>query len=123
MLEVRYVTERDLEGELAPFERPMASRRVLGATPTSASVRPVRLWSFDEHSLPRLVSFLHDGLFHWPVGPDGWFEDLTVYRAGELVFGVVSHDREGTLRLTPEEHAELARLDIPSSPTAEWIDY
>jgi hypothetical protein len=161
MLQVRYVTERDLEGErgprllrflldhgadeftivvmalqdtqapfvdafeeeMGPFERPMAPRRLLSAPSTPASTRPVRLWSFDERSLRRLVTFLHDGLFHWPAGPDGWFEDLTIYRAGELVFGALSHAREGVLRLTPEEHAAVARLDIHSTATSEWIGY
>ena len=37
--------------------------------------------------------------------------------------GLVSDEREGVLRLTPEELAEVAALDIPFAPTAEGIGY
>lgn len=112
------------EDELAPFARDMAPRRTLMASKSAASsIRPVRLWSLDEESLERLLSFRHDGLFHWPAGPDGWFEDLIVYRQGELVLGLDSHEREGVLRLTPQEHGEVAALGVASQGTAEEIGF
>ena len=111
------------EDQLGPYERPAATRRALTAETVAELVRPVRLWAFNETSLDRLLSFLDDGLFHWPAGPDGWLEDLTIYRGGELVLGLVSHEQEGVLRLTGEEHREVAALDIPSELTAEWIGY
>jgi len=111
------------EDELAPFELPSAERRVLTVTTSPDRTALVRLWSFDDKSLERLVSFLNKGLFHSPAGPDGWLEDLTVYRRGELVLGLVSHEQEGVLRLTAEEHREVAALDISSEETAEWIHY
>lgn len=107
------------EDELAPFVRDMAPRRTLTDSISAAYIRPVRLWSLNEESLDRLLSFRHEGLFHWPAGPDGWFEDLIVYRRGELVLGLDSHEREGMLRLTPQEHGEVAALGIPSRGTAE----
>jgi len=111
------------EDALAPYERPAASRRVLTASTPTDFVRPVRLWTLSEASLARLLSFLHGGLFHWPAGPDGWLEDLTLYRRGELLLGLVSHEQEGVLRLTRNEHRDVAALDIPSELTAEWIGY
>ncbi|MHB1223711.1 MAG: hypothetical protein ACYC2G_06635 [Gemmatimonadaceae bacterium] len=111
------------EDEMAPFARGMAPRRTVTSPPPTSLARPVRLWSLDERSLRHLLSFLDDGLFHCPPGPDGWLEDLTIYRAGELVLGLVSGEREGVLRLTPEEHAEAARLDIPSQPTSDCVAY
>jgi len=111
------------EDEMAPFARGVAPRRTPASPPATNVVHPVRLWSFDDRSLRHLLSFLDDGLFHCPPGPDGWLEDLAIYRAGELVLGLVSHELEGVLCLTAEEHAEVARLDIPSQPTAEWIGY
>ena len=111
------------EDELAPFARPAAERRVVTAASRSDHTTLVRLWSFNERSLERLISFLDEGLFHWPAGPDGWLEDLTIYRRGELVLGLVSHEQAGVLRLTAREHAEVAALDIPSDDTAEWIGY
>lgn len=111
------------EDELGPYERPAAPRRVLTGADSEHLTRTVRLWAFNEASLDRLLSFVDEGLFHSPAGPDGWLEDLTIYREGELVLGLVSHEREGVLRLTHEEHARVAALGIPSEPTAEWIAY
>jgi hypothetical protein len=111
------------EDELAPYERPVSPRRTLAAATPTDFVRPVRLWTFSDASLARLLSFLDRSLFLWPAGPDGWFEDLTIYRQGELVLGLVSHENEGVLRLTPDEHREVAALDMPSETTAEWIRY
>jgi len=111
------------EDELGPYERPAASRRVLSAAAERDLTRSVRLWTLNEASLTRLLSFMDTGLFHWPAGPDGWLEDLTMYRRGELVLGLVSHEREGVLRLTLQEHEAVGALDIPSELTAESIDY
>lgn len=111
------------EDELGPHERPAARRRVLHEADAGDSTRVVRLWTLDEGSLTRLLSFLDDGLFHCSPGPDGWLEDLTVYRRGELVLGIVSHQREGVLRLAPGELAEVAAMDIPFTLDAESIRY
>jgi hypothetical protein len=111
------------EDQLAPFERPAAERRILTRATASDLGALVRLWSFNDTSLERLLSFLDKGLFRWPAGPDGWLEDLTIYRRGELVLGLVSHEQEGVLRLTHQEHIEVGALDIPSEETAEWIGY
>jgi hypothetical protein len=111
------------EDELARYERAAARRRVISGADPQDLARSVRLWSFNEESLERLLSFVDRSLFHWPAGPDGWLEDLTVYRHGELVLGLVSYEREGVLRLTPRELAEVAALDIPFETTAEWIGY
>lgn len=97
------------EDELGPYERAAATRPVLTPDRAMNTMRTVRLWTLNEASLERLLSFMDTGLFYWPAGPDGWFEDLTIYRDGELVLGLLSHEREGVLRLTREEHAEVAR--------------
>lgn len=111
------------EDELGPYERSPARRRVVVDPETHDRSRPVRLWTFNEESLDRLLSFVDEGLFRWPAGPDGWFEDLSLYRRGELVLGLVSHEQEGVLRLTRDELAEVTALDIPFETTADWIGY
>ncbi len=111
------------EDELGPFEHPAARRRVLTSADSMDLTRTVRLWALNEASLARLLTFMDSGLFHSPAGPDGWFEDLTIYRDGELAFGVVSHEQEGLLRLTHREQADVAALDIVSVPTTDSIDY
>ena len=111
------------EDELGPYELRGAERVVLTAADSSKSTRFVRLWSFDATSLERLLTFMDDGPFHSPPGPDGWLEDLTIYRRGELLFGVVSHEQESVLRLTSDEHRELEALGIPSRETSESVRY
>lgn len=110
------------EDELGPFERPAARRLLLAARTTEDGMRAVRLWSLNDASLARFMTFVDDGLFHWPAGPDGWLEDLSIYRQGELLLGLVSHVQEGILRLTAAEHADVAALGIRSEPRAEWLD-
>lgn len=104
------------EDEMAPFELPIESRPMPTAQLSEMSPRSVRRWSFNEESVARLLTFLDEGIFHVPAGPDGWLEDLGVFRRGELVLGVLSHERQGVLRLTPEEQREVAALEIPSEP-------
>ncbi|HET9066581.1 MAG TPA: hypothetical protein VFN22_12240 [Gemmatimonadales bacterium] len=104
------------EDEFEPYARPAAVRRVIGTAETMGEARTVRLWTLDDASLTRLLSFVDTGLFHWPAGPDGWFEDLLVYRRGDLVLGLASDERAGLLCLTPQEHAAVAALGIASSP-------
>jgi hypothetical protein len=111
------------EDELGPYERPAMRRRVISDADSLDPTRLVRLWSLNKESIERLLSFVDTDLFHWPPGPDGWLEDLILYRRGELVLGLVSHEREGVLRLTPNELAEVASMDIPFERTAEWIGY
>lgn len=110
------------EDALAPYEHPMAARRVLGAD-DDRSIQLVRLWALTEASLTRLLAFFPHGLFRWPAGPDGWFEDLTVYRRGELVLGLVSHAGEGVLRLSGAEHLAVAALGVETSSEAEGIGW
>ena len=111
------------EDELGPYERAPARRRVVVDADPLGRTREVRLWNFSEASLDRLLSFLDNGVFHWPAGPDGWPEDLILYRRGELVLGLVSHEHEGVLRLTSHELLEAARIGIPYESMAECIDY
>ncbi len=111
------------EDELGPFERSMALRRVVAADDADDRTRAVRLWSFNAQSFALLSGFLDDGIFHCPAGPDGWLEDLTIYRQGELVLGIVSHEQEGVLRLTPQELDELAAVGIAFAPNADSIEY
>lgn len=100
------------EDALAPFALPNAPRPVLADAEHADGTREVRLWVLSDESITALAPFLTRGLFHHEAGPAGWLEDLTVYRAGELVLGVLTHEREGILRLTPGEHAEVAAIGV-----------
>lgn len=114
------------EDALAPFELPPARRRVLLDADAPDRAREVRRWQLSPASVAVLLPFFRQGLFHAApstVGPDGWLEDLTVYREGELVLGIVSHEQTGVLRLTADEHEAVTALGVRSEATAEWISY
>ncbi|MHB0949566.1 MAG: hypothetical protein ACYC3Q_15975 [Gemmatimonadaceae bacterium] len=111
------------EDELEEFEKADAVRMLPSSSFGEEPTRSVRLWALDEESLPILLSYLEDGLFELAPGPDGWLEDLAIFRKGELVLGVVSHEREGVLRLTAREHEQVAALGVRATREAEWISY
>jgi len=52
---------------------------------------------------------------------EGWLEDPTLYRDGEIMLGIVSHEREGFLELTALEAVQLAALGIPTRDAGRWI--
>ena len=99
------------EDEMAPFELDAGVRRTPVLDGEAESMRQVRLWSFTGQSLGRLLSFLDDDIVVCPAGPDGWLEDLAVYRDGELLLGIVSHEQEGVLCLTRDELADVDRRE------------
>jgi hypothetical protein len=66
--------------------------------------RPVRVWRFDRHSLKALRDVLPDGVLDsGSFTRVAWAEDLCVYRAGELLFGAVTHECYAFLRLPEAE--------------------
>lgn len=110
------------EDALAPFELPMAPRQMPGTDAAAELTRDVRRWALTADSLAALLPFLSHGLLEPRVGPSGWLEDLAIRRRGELLLGVLTHEREAVLRLTPAEHAEVERLGVSSSGTGAEID-
>jgi hypothetical protein len=66
--------------------------------------RPVRVWSFDRQSLKALRDVLPDVVLDSGSSTrPAWAQDLCVYRAGELLFGAVTHERYAFVRLPEAE--------------------
>jgi hypothetical protein len=66
----------------------------------------------------------------WPVGPvsslydeEIWLEDLIIYRDGEVMMGVTTHEGGGVLRLTELELVSLRRTGFPDRREVPWIGY
>jgi hypothetical protein len=97
--------------------------RHLVAAPDEEPERHVRVWRLDEEALQALRAFLPDGLFTHRVDPHGWLEDLMLFRDGELVLGVVTHQREGLVRVTADELRELERIGFDFAPEATAIRF
>jgi hypothetical protein len=111
------------EDALEPYALPLARRRVLVDADGPGSTREVRRWRLSAASLEAFLPFVSRGLFHCAPGPAGWLEDLAINRDGELMLGVLSSQQEGTLRLSADEHAAVARLGVRSTAADEWVGY
>jgi len=85
--------------------------------------RHVRLWRLDDEALQALHAFLPDGVFTHRVDPHGWLEDPMLFRDGALMLGIVTHQREGVLRVTPDELRELERIGFDFAPDATAIRF
>jgi hypothetical protein len=83
----------------------------------------VRLWQLTDHSVAALRTFLPGGLFTNVVDPAGWLEDPIVYRNGEPMLGVVTHEQEGLLRATAEELRELETLGFDFERSGASIEF
>ena len=101
------------EDALEPWALPIARRRVVYRWTGRDGTREVRLWRLTAESLARLEEFLDDGIFTSDVRERGWFEDLAIYRRGALLLGVISHEREGYIRLEGDEVSALRALGVP----------
>jgi hypothetical protein len=84
-------------------------RRVVAAHEDEPA-RHVRFWHVDEDAVQALRPFLPDGVFTHRVDPHSWLEDLILFRDGQLMLGAVTHQREGSVRVTVDELRELERI-------------
>lgn len=107
----------------AAFTLPDAPREHVVTYSGQLVVRPAPLWRLTPQSIDLLRQFLDEGLFTYPAGDweTGWIENPTFYRESEIMLGIVSHEREGVLRLRPAEMAGITALGIPSRDRPEWI--
>lgn len=97
--------------------------RRVAAAPDEEPARHLRLWRLDEDALQALRQFLPDGLFTHRVDPLGWLEDPMLFRDGQLMLGVVTHLREGVVRVTPDELRELERIGFDFAQEATAIRF
>ena len=77
-------------------------------------MRDTERWTLDDVSISALQDALSGGVFQYDPLQDGWFEDPILYRDGELILGVLSHEAFGVLRLTESESEELEAAGFPS---------
>jgi len=105
----------------APYKLPAASRRHLTGRPDSL-VYDCELWQLTPETIAALpLAFPHGPFTYQPS--DAWFEDLELYRDGELMLGFVTHEAEGVLRITPEERKELENQGVVFRRDGEWVGY
>jgi hypothetical protein len=108
---------------LAPSARPPAVRRHLYGHTTNDLNRSTELWSLTPDTVALLRDAMPGGVFDYKVGPDLWLEDLALYRTGEFMMGVVTHEHAGVLRVTQQELAELNQMQFPHRDHVPWVGY
>jgi hypothetical protein len=105
-----------------PLALDQANReRMSGRTADDLS-RLTERWTLNETSVDALKDALTDGLFQYDPSQDGWFEDPILYRDGELMLGVLSHEAFAVLRLTESESDDLTAAGFPSHDALPRID-
>ena len=105
---------------MTPFRLPDAPRRHLTDYQDGQFVY---LWKLTCASLAALREFLPEGIFTHQSDEDAWLEDLTLYRQGELMLGVVSHEGEGILQVTSEERLLLESVGFPFRAAGAYVGY
>lgn len=114
---------RHFEEVFAPYQLPTAARRQLTASRARPFVRPTPLWLLQSATRIRLQEFLPNGLFTNSGGKQGNLEDPILYRNGELVLGIVSHEREGILRVTEKDFTQLEAHGFLTRPYGTMVGY
>jgi hypothetical protein len=96
---------------LNPLWRGRAERDHICGGPT----REVDLFELSDSGLAALQTLLPFGLFSWwfeHLDTAQWVEDPVVYRGGELLLAVISHEGFAELRVPEEERAELSATGL-----------
>jgi hypothetical protein len=107
------------QAALSGFHRGEAKREQVTNLPGSKSRNPTNIWQCCPESIEALRECFPNGVFAPPsYTTEGWFEDFTIYRRGEIMLGVVNHEEVTLLLLTDREHQELSELKIMSHETA-----
>jgi hypothetical protein len=87
--------------------------RMSGATADDLT-RRTRLWELNPVTFGALQQALPNGLLSYDPEGRGWFEDPILYREGELLFGVLSHEAFAVLRLSVLESVRFSAAGFPS---------
>jgi hypothetical protein len=114
---------KDFFARLNASSIPEAPRRRLNAPSKDAFTRPVPLWRLDESTIAQLKEAMPMGIASREYDTDLWLEDLTVYRDGQFLMGVLSHENGGVIRVTELELSALRRLRFPDRDEVPWVGF
>jgi hypothetical protein len=97
-------------------------RRMSGQTVDDLT-RPTALWALNPTTIDALRAAFPRGVLEYFPAKEGWFEDLALYREGELMFGAITHEQAAVLRITDREYEEFAALGFRSHAELPYIGY
>lgn len=99
---------------VTPFSHGTKIRERMSGPTADDMRRDTALWTLNADSISALMKALPDGLFEYDPLRGAWLEDPVIYRGGELMLGVLSHEAFAVLRLAEDEAAQLADAGFPS---------
>lgn len=77
-------------------------------------IRSTHLWEINPVTVGALQQALPNGLLSYDPEGRGWFEDPILYREGNLLLGVLSHEAFAVLRLSVVESMRLSAAGFPT---------
>jgi hypothetical protein len=114
---------REFDRLAKPFRRSRASRRHLSGPAGKGLIYETDLFELNSETISALRVAFPQGIFDYYPASSAWFEDLEVFRAEEMMLGVITHEHEGVLRVSPEERALLDKAGIAYRLKGEWVGY
>jgi hypothetical protein len=89
------------------FFRGEQTRERMSGRTADDLVRPTKLWELNDATALALTHALPDGLLAYDPSEESSFENPIIYRKGQLLLGVLSHEAFGVLRLSEDESHQL----------------
>jgi hypothetical protein len=111
------------ERAVGSFARGQQVRRRMSGRTVEDLTRLTELWTLNDQTISALRQAFPRGVLDYFPAEEGWFEDLALYRDSELMFGAITHEHAGVLRITELEYAEFAGAGFSSHDELPYIGY
>ena len=102
------------ERVVMPFSRGEETRERMSGPTADGLTRSTKLWKLNPVTVGALQQALPNGLLSYDTERSCWFEDPILYREGNLLLGVLSHEAFAVLRLSVVESMRLSAAGFPS---------
>lgn len=104
----------EFQSVVTPLSRGTEIRERMSGPTADDLKRPTALWALNAASITALEKVFPGGIFEYDPLRGAWFEDPILYRQGQLMLGVLSHEAFAVIRLAEPEATQLAAAGFPS---------
>jgi hypothetical protein len=95
------------------FRGEQTRERMSGRTADDLT-RATKIWELNDATTVALTRALPGGLLAYDPSDESSFENPVIYRGGQLLLGVLSHEAFGVFRLSDDEARQLGEAGFPS---------
>lgn len=99
---------QSFEKVVHPFSRGEKTRERMSGRTADDLTRNTKLWELNPNTMGALKKALPEGLLAYDPAGDCWFEDPVLYRDGQLLLGVLSHEAFAIMRISALESEQLS---------------